>query len=117
LRQHGWLARTVTLKVRSAEFVTVTRRATLGQATDRTDVLWHAAAGLFETWARQRPGPVRLVGVGVSQLSDASGRQLGLFEQHDEPRQRQLDQAIDTIRQRFGNDAIARGGPPNESPE
>ncbi len=117
LRRHGRLARTVMLKVRSAEFVTVTRRTTLEQATDRTDVLWHAAAGLFDTWARQRPGRVRLVGVGASQLSDACGRQLSLFERQDEARQRQLDRVIDTIRERFGRDAITRGAPFEASSE
>ncbi len=111
LRRHGLSARTVQLKIRSAEFVTVTRRTSLEQATDLTDVLWHAAAGLFETWARQKLGPARLIGVGVSQLACTGDRQLALFDQRDEARQRRLDQTIDVIRQRFGDDAIGRGGP------
>jgi DNA polymerase IV len=110
LRRQGRLAHTVTLKIRSSDFVTLTRRTTLAQATDRTDVLWRAAAELLEAWAHERSGRVRLIGVGVSQLADPSGQQLGLFEQRSDARQQRLDQTIDAIRRRFGDDAIARGG-------
>lgn len=112
LRRHGLLARTVTLKVRSAEFVTLTRRMTLDQSTDCTEMLWQAVAQLFDTWARQpRRRPVRLLGAGVAQLSDGSGRQLALFENADETRQRRLDHTVDEIRARFGAAAIARAAP------
>ena len=97
------------LKIRSADFTTITRRATVQDPTDETDVLWQRASELFAVWERQHPPPVRLIGVGVSQLSARGNEQLNMF---DDPNQRNqsLDQAMDTIRDRFGDQAIRRGG-------
>jgi DNA polymerase-4 len=114
LRQHDLVARTVTLKIRSPEFVTITRRSTLPAPTDRTDILWQAVAELFDRWAQRRPHPVRLLGAGVAQLSAAAGQQLALFDQAEADRRRQLDHTVDRIRQRFGRDAIRRGLRPDE---
>ena len=59
----------MTLKIRSADFTTISRSKSLDEATDVTDSLWASAAELFETWSAGRIAPVRLIGVGVSQLS------------------------------------------------
>ncbi len=109
LRRHGLRARTVTLKIRSADFTTITRRATAQDPTDETDVLWQLVSKLFAAWERQNPPPVRLIGVGVSQFSGCGDRQLGLFENPNHDSQA-LDQSVDTIRDRFGDQAIRRGG-------
>lgn len=114
LRRHDRLARTVVLKIRSGDFTTITRRTTLDAPTDETDRFWQAAAALFETWARRRPPAVRLIGMGVTQLSSRAGRQLSLFEQEEAPGHR-LDVTLDRIRDRFGDDAVSRGGPPADS--
>lgn len=109
LRRHGLTARTVTLKIRSADFTTITRRATVQDPTDETEVLWQLALNLFAAWERHHPPPVRLIGVGVSQFSGCGDRQLGLFDDSNHDNQA-LDQAMDTIRDRFGDQAIRRGG-------
>jgi len=109
LRRQALLARTVVLKVRTPDFATVTRRKTLADATDQTDLFWQAASELFDTWSRKNRSLVRLIGVGVTQLSTAKGGQLALFEPESEGRNRRLDGAVDQIREQFGNDAIARG--------
>ena len=109
LRRHGLTARTVTLKIRSADFTTITRRTTVAEATDETDVLWQLASNLFSAWERHHPPPVRLIGVGVSQFSGCGNQQLGLFDDPNYDSQA-LDQAVDTIRDRFGDQAIRRGG-------
>jgi DNA polymerase-4 len=110
LRRHGRMARTVTVKIRTGDFRTVTRSVTLNAATDCTERVWEAAGALFETWARAQFAAVRLTGVGVSHLSDGSGRQLPLFGVEDEARTRSLDRTLDEIRERYGHDAISRGG-------
>jgi DNA polymerase-4 len=117
LRRHKLLARTVTIKIRRPDFQTITRRATLAAPTDQTALLWQAAAGLFDTWARGGVHPVRLLGVGVSQFVTGPGQQLPLFDEDTTRRSRSLDQTIDQIRERFGRDAISRGSaPPKRTP-
>lgn len=108
LRRHGVLARTVTLKIRSGDFRTITRNRSFETGTDATLTLWSAVKELFDEWCSHRPPAVRLIGVGISQLTPASGQQLSLFGQEESIRHRQLDQAIDEIRDRFGDGAIGR---------
>jgi DNA polymerase-4 len=104
LRRHALQARTVNLKLRYADFSTLTRQVTLPDATDSGPVLYAHAVALFEkTWDRR---PVRLVGVGGTNL-EQGGRQLRLFEQEDR-RQAQLDAALDRIRVKYGESAIRR---------
>jgi DNA polymerase-4 len=109
LRRHELLARTVTVKIRRHDFHTITRRATLEAPTDHTDIIWHAAAELFERWVAAGIQPVRLLGMGVSQLLNREGQQLGLFGQEDARRRQTLDRTLDEIRERFGRDSISRG--------
>ena len=113
LRRYGLTARTVTLKIRSGDFTTITRRVTLEAPTDQTDLLWQAVGELFDRWSRQEAFPVRLIGMGVSQLAAGTGQQLSLFGQEQARRHRALDRTLDTIRDRFGEDAIARGRAPH----
>ena len=111
LRRHDRLARTVVLKIRSGDFETLTRRTTLAAPTDHTDQVWRAAKELFEAWAHRRPFPVRLIGMGVTGLSAETGEQLSLFDHNENARDHRLDQAMDEIRDRFGDNAVSRGGP------
>lgn len=110
LRRHGFLGRTVTLKIRTGDFTTLTRSKTLQESTDQTQLLWGAVAELFEEWCRQLHPAVRLIGVGLSNLSPRHDQQLFLFGQEESNRRRQLDRAIDEIRSRFGDGAIGRAG-------
>jgi len=108
LRRQGLVARTVMLKIRYGDFSTITRRETLHAATDQTDALWNVAVQLFEAWQQTRPRPVRLIGVGVSQLRATREDQLNLFESPEKSTHHQLDTAMDAIRNRFGEQAIGR---------
>ncbi len=104
LRRHHLRARTVTLKLRYADFSTLTRQTTLSDPTDSGPVIdAHAAVLLEQAWDRR---PVRLIGVGGSNLVQG-GRQLSLFEEAD-GRQGQLEAALDHIRERYGESAIRR---------
>jgi nucleotidyltransferase/DNA polymerase involved in DNA repair len=67
LEHHGLLARTVTLKVRNADFHTITRSASRSRATADAETIFAEAKRLLD--ANWRDGePVRLIGVGVSNL-------------------------------------------------
>ena len=102
LRTGGWTARTVTLKLRYEDFSTITRQHSLLAATATDVEVRDTAVALFD--AAWSGAPVRLLGVGVSGLEDAS--QLDLFSA---PKQGRLDHTLDSLRARFGSNAIRRG--------
>jgi DNA polymerase-4 len=77
LARHGRVARTVVVKLRYADFTTVTRSRTLEAPTDDAEALWRHARRLLAGALRERPGALRLLGVGASGLTGA--RQLTLF--------------------------------------
>jgi len=78
LRASGLSGRTVTAKLRYADFSIRTRSTTLAAGVDRADVIGAVACELLDRGLRERPGALRLVGVGVSSLS--THRQLTLGE-------------------------------------
>jgi len=78
LRTSGLSGRTVTAKLRYADFSIRTRSTTLPAAIDEPSVIGEVACGLLDRGLRDRPGALRLVGVGVSSLSPY--RQLSLDE-------------------------------------
>jgi DNA polymerase-4 len=77
LASKGRYARTVTVKMRYPDFTTITRAQTLTRATDDPAVIWRAAAKLIGAALRTRDEPLRLLGVGVTGLTNE--RQLSLF--------------------------------------
>jgi DNA polymerase-4 len=104
LRAAGVAARTVSLKVRFADFTTLTRSQTLSGAVDTAHDLYHAALDLLD---RAAPGrrKVRLLGLAGENLEEAAGpRQLQL-EPH---RWGELEAAVGKIRERFGRQAVRR---------
>ncbi len=106
LRQEGLSGATIKLKIRWPDFTTPTRQITLSQPTDQGDVIYATALKLFEqVWKTGQP--VRLIGVGVSGLGPRS-RQLGLWETGTEKNERLLE-AVDRLRERFGENAVRRG--------
>jgi DNA polymerase-4 len=116
LRRSELVARTVVLKLKPARrrrpgprgYDLVTRRATLPEATDDGETLARVASGLLAAWGL--PEPVRLLGVGVTNLVPGDAAQLPLFEPGRARRER-LNRALDAIADRFGADALARGEP------
>jgi DNA polymerase IV len=69
LRSSGLSGRTVTAKLRYGDFSIRTRSTTLGAAIDEAQLIGDVACGLLDRGLRDRPGALRLVGVGVSSLS------------------------------------------------
>jgi DNA polymerase-4 len=106
LRAGGIAGRTVTIKVRFADFTTVTRSHTRADPTDVAAEIIETAENLLMT-LDPSPG-VRLLGVGVSSLQDSSVRQLR-FEDLGTRTRRQAERTVDEIRKRFGRDVIGPG--------
>ncbi len=78
LRREGLSARTVTAKLRYGDFSIRSRSATLDVGIDDPERIGELACALLDRGLRDRPGALRLVGVGLSGLSDH--RQLSLDE-------------------------------------
>lgn len=99
-------ARTVTIKLRTPPYETLTRARTLEAPSSRTETLWEATRALFEAWRRDEGySPLRLVGVRLSHFSPEGGEQDSLFAARDRTR---LDAAADAITERFGAGSITR---------
>ena len=112
LRQQHLFGRTVQIKLRFADFSTITRSHTLPEATQQTKQVWQAVMALFDKAMQSESRRLRLVGVGVSGLSDTAQRpqvQTDMFEQPEDTRQTQLDEVADAIKSRFGSGGIRRG--------
>ena len=109
LREERLVARTVTLKLRHDDFRTVTRRATLEEATDLDTELFGAARVLFRTAfadVQRRDRGVRLIGIAATNLATAAAPDL--FESEERARQRRLTRAVDAVRERFGFEAVGQ---------
>lgn len=105
LRQAGLAGTTIKLKLRWSDFTTLTRQTTLAEPTDRDDDIYKAAQELLAE-NRPRGKPVRLIGVGVSNLTMPMA-QLRLWDDSAQKGQR-FQEALDRVRDRFGRDAIQR---------
>jgi DNA polymerase IV len=105
LRASRIAARTVTVKLRDADYATRTRSAT-GPPTDVTAELFDRAWALVEA-SGQLGRPLRLVGVAAGGLEPATARQLSLDAPGDELRRSRLDQVADEAARRFGREVLA----------
>lgn len=105
LRSRRVVGRTVTVKVRFADFTTITRARTLPERTDVARTVYAVARDLFLALGLDR-ARLRLVGVRVEGLADAAQghHQLALDER---PRGwREAERAVDRASARFGAGAV-----------
>ncbi len=106
LRQKGRQAGCVTLKLRYADFSTITRRHTI-KASDADQTIFSTGLKLLTTALSQGRQPVRLIGIGVSNLTEP-GWQLDMLDSSAQRLER-LNKAIDRIRKKYGFTAIQTG--------
>ncbi len=107
LREKGKDARCVTLKLRYADFTTITRRRTLIQGTSVDQTIFENGSALLKKALSQERQPVRLIGIGVSGLAEPT-RQLALLNSST-VRLGELNKEIDRIRKKYGFSAIQTG--------
>ena len=110
LRRQGFVARTITLKLKDRDFRQITRSSTLAHPTQGSETIYQAALTLLSKQALDKP--IRLIGVGASALmTDTTPRQASLFADADpqEDGWKKVDRAVDHIAERFGRSAVQRG--------
>jgi len=121
LREAGLLARTVTVKIRDADFTTRQAGRTPPEPVCSDRAIYALARELLHRLRRARRVPARLLGVALSQFvrADAAAPQLSLLEAPaqgaagvESDRDRVLARVLDEVRERFGPDALARGRTP-----
>lgn len=105
MRKAGYVGRTVSVKLRRADFSTITRSRTLREPTDVAQEIYATACELFAAAGLERVR-LRLVGVRAENLrpADSATRQLSLGER--ETGWREAEQAMDKAIRRFGPDAV-----------
>jgi DNA polymerase IV len=108
LRAAGYAGRTISLKVRFADFTTITRARTLRDATDVAQEIYATGRGLFEALGLQR-ARLRLVGIRVEGLIDADTRSQQLLLDAPEHGRRDAELAVDQAARRFGPGSIRPG--------
>ncbi len=114
LRDGGLAARTVTVKLRDADFTTRQASRTLSDPVRSDRAVYAVARQLLARLRAARRVPARLLGVALSQLgpADAEG-QLSLLEREaggiETERDRTISRVIDEVRGKFGPDALGRG--------
>ena len=107
LRKLGVAAKTVSVKIRYADFVDVAREVTVQQVTDIDTELAFIAKNLLKSMYTRRT-LVRLIGVRFSNLTGFRGQML-LFDPNGINRKGILMQTVDTVRDCYGFEAIRLG--------
>ncbi len=108
LKAKGAAGRVVVLKLKRSDFTLISRRKSLGDATQIADRIYRTARVLFDAVDHRKP--YRLIGVGVADLvgeeiADRSGNLLD----PQESKRIDAERAADKIREKFGSDAIMKG--------
>ena len=107
-RRAGVMGHTVTLKIKYADFKLITRSRTSRSPTDLTAELFERARALLDEKVDLSRGPVRLVGIQLSNLIGVEDYQGNLFEPEARKRETRLERKIDAVREKFGKDALVR---------
>ncbi|MDD4875741.1 MAG: DNA polymerase IV [Dehalococcoidales bacterium] len=107
LRQRDKQARCINLKLRYADFTTITRSHTLKQTTDTDQAIFNTGKQLLDKALLAERQLVRLIGIGVSSLTEPA-QQLDMLDPSAQ-RLEQLNRAVDRIRKKYGFTAIQTG--------
>ena len=114
MRREGKKCNCVAVSFRTLEFKNKSHQRKLDNPTDVTNEIYQNVRQLFqESWSGQ---PLRLIGVALTGLTEDSFIQMSLFEDPKKrEQQKKLDEAMDNIRKKFGNDKISRASTMNVS--
>ena len=107
LRRESLAGKTVILKVRFSDFFTQVRHRTLAEPIDLSEHIHREVRSLFGDFLKSKQ-PIRLLGVGVTQLCEKSSLAMDLFGGCDK-RRRRITDAVDGLKNKYGESIIRRG--------
>lgn len=109
-RRSGLKGRSVSITLKYSDFKTITRQRTISPTYLTKDIYEIGCRLLSENWSSVRP--VRLIGIGLSDIGEDNVEQISLFEplsiSGSGKKEEKLEKAIDLIREKFGQDKIKR---------
>ncbi len=106
-RRSGITGRVVTLKLKASDFRTLTRRRTLSAPTQTARTLFAEGREMLREEVRGDRA-FRLIGIGISDLAESGALETELFA-GGEAKARETENAIDKLRNRFGDTAVVTG--------
>ncbi|WP_426998945.1 DNA polymerase IV [Pseudarthrobacter sp. N5] len=116
LRSSGLVARTVALKVRYADFSTVTRSRTVHTPVDSAQLIFAVVIQLLESLG-DRSMTVRLLGVRAEQLEEAAQTSLQLSFDRRDDNWRAAERALDQVTEKFGTRSVLPAALMNPGPK
>lgn len=103
--EHAYIG-VVSVTIVDNEFRHLSRQCTLSTPTDITEIIYENACRLFDlTWNHV---PIRLLGVSTAHATDTAFHQMSLFDEDKNERFAMLNKAVDSIRDKYGEDSIKR---------
>lgn len=105
LRSTGMMARTISLKLRYADFSTITRSRTVHTPVDSAQLIYAVTVQLLDS-VGPRSMTVRLVGVRAEQLEDAAQTSLQLSLDRRDDNWRAAERALDRVAEKFGSKSV-----------
>ena len=96
----------VCVEIKDWDFHSQSHQMTLNNPTDSTSIIYETACKLIKDfWDKT---PLRLIGVRTTKITDEGYCQLNLFESEQSRKRKEMEKAVDTIRNKFGTDSVKR---------
>ena len=108
LRNQEMFANVVNVQIKTNEFKVFSHQRKLDFATDSTKIIGKEAKKLLTEIYNNTP--IRLIGISISGLVEKEERQISLFENVENEKQKKIDSVLDNIKEKYGYEAITRAG-------
>ena len=109
LRKQKMIAKVVNVQLRNKDFVDTSHQRKMLNATASTKEIYSNAKELLEQMYIKGT-PIRLIGVRVDDLTDKEEMQISLFDNSENEKQKELDKAIDKLKDKYGYNLVTRAG-------
>ena len=108
LRMQELLASTINVQIKTKDFKTYSHQATIKNPTSSTKIIFSEGKRLLQEL--YKGDFIRLIGIRVDNLTNEDRRQISLFETNNNEKQEKLDKTIDSLKNKYGYNAVTRAG-------